>query len=322
MNEEDSVKHAAVLGHPIGHSKSPLLHGAAYAHLGADISYTRIDLDELRLDEFLKMQAHAADAADWVGWSVTMPLKAALVPAMDSVSERVRALGVLNTVVFERADVSAGSCIPRLHAENTDVDGIVAALVGAGLALPAAGHKTDAVRKGSFAVIGSGGTAAAVFGAAAELGFVEVSVYARTPERAEALRPTAEGLGLMLEIRPLDRLLPDLAGREDSGSGPPQAVVSTLPPRAADRFAEELPALPQGLPMLDVAYDPWPSAFACGWEAQGGRVVSGLEMLLHQAVRQVELFTAGTPASAEEQSPQRHAEMVASMRAALHGHTP
>lgn len=309
------MKRAAVLGHPIGHSKSPLLHGAAYAHLRAEISYTRVDVDELRLEEFLTRQA---DDADWVGWSVTMPLKGALVPAMDTVSERVRALGVLNTVVFERPAKSAGSLTPRLRGENTDVDGIVAALTEAGLDPTAAGQGPDAGGRGSFVVLGSGGTAAAVLGAAAELGFDEVSLYARTPERAEALTPIAEGLGLSLDVRPLDQLLLGLCGPQASSSAPPEAVVSTLPPRAADQFAEGLPLLPPGLPMLDVAYDPWPSVFARQWEAQGGRVVSGLEMLLHQAVRQVELFTAETPASAQRQSPHGYAEMIAAMRAAMH----
>ncbi|GAA1169511.1 shikimate dehydrogenase [Nesterenkonia xinjiangensis] len=283
---------AAVLGHPIGHSLSPALHGAAYRLLGVDIDYSRRDVDLSGLPRFLATEG--ADQ-DWVGWSVTMPLKAAMVSHMDTVSARVETLGVLNTVVHGP---------DGMHGENTDVDGIVTALGEAGL-------RTGATDQGRFGVIGAGSTAAAALAAAAELGFQEVRSYARSPQRAQALHPVAEALGLRLRLLPLGRLGGDLAGDELA------AVVSTLPPRAADEVAPGLPRLPQNVALLDVAYDPWPSVLAGAWERAGGQVVSGLAMLLHQAVRQVERFTVGSSRPAASLSAEEHTELVARMRAAL-----
>ncbi|GAB3188998.1 shikimate dehydrogenase [Nesterenkonia suensis] len=283
---------AAVLGHPIDHSLSPALHSAAYRLLGVEIDYSRCALDVDRLPQFL---AGPGAEADWVGWSVTMPLKSAMVEHMDSVSARVRALGVLNTVIHGP---------DGRHGENTDVDGIVAALGEAGL------HGEGADRE-VFGVIGAGSTAVAALAAAAELGAEEIRVYARSLQRAGDLEPLAEKLGLRLSPRQLELIGPDLA--DDALA----AVVSTLPPRAADGLAGKLPRLPRRTPLLDVAYDPWPSALARAWEQAGGQVISGLAMLLHQAVRQVELFTASSTRPAGSLSAAEHRALVAEMRAAL-----
>lgn len=300
---------AAVLGSPINHSKSPQLHTAAYRFLGVDSEYTRIELTEAEAADFLR-----ASAAQHTGFSVTMPLKSVMVDQMTTVSDRVRTLGVLNTIAVEHAvehrsrlsDGEAG--LPGLHGENTDVDGITAALGEAGLTLqqPGGPHGAD-----TFAVIGAGGTAAAAMAAAAELGFTAVRVYARAPERAASVDPLAHRLGLEAEVRRLDQLAPDLS------TGRIAAVVSTLPPRAADSVAADISAFHQAPPLLDVAYDPWPSALAKSWRAAGGTVVSGMQMLLHQAVKQVELFTASTSRPAGELNPRDRAAMFAQMRAAV-----
>lgn len=292
---------AAVLGHPIGHSLSPALHTAAYGQLGLDIDYSRRDVAVAELPGFL-----AGEGAEpgWLGWSVTMPLKAAMVPHMDRLSPRVETLGVLNTVVHGP---------DGLLGDNTDVDGIVTALTEAGLQEAEPQGADSAGRADRFGVIGAGSTAAAALAAAAELGFVEVRSYARSPERAASLLPVAEALGLRLRAEPLEALTRDVAG---DGLG---AVVSTLPPRAADGLAVQLPRLGGALPLLDVAYDPWPSALAGAWERAGGQVVSGLAMLLHQAVEQVRRFTAGTARPASALTPAEHAELVSRMRAALPG---
>lgn len=302
---------AAVLGSPIGHSLSPALHGTAYAHLGLAVDYTRREVDVAGLDAFVR--SADAEGPPWLGWSVTMPLKAAMVEHMDAVSQRVRTLGVLNTVVHRDG---------RRRGENTDVDGIVAALREA--------HPAGFDEDGDFVIVGAGATAAATLAAAAELGFFEVRCHARAPERAESLRPVAEALGLRLRTLPLTDLVADLAG---GGEHPgPAAAVSTLPPGAADGLAAQLAGEPTGqstaqsrgsrpttagVPLLDVAYDPWPSALATAWEARGGVVVSGLAMLLHQAVAQVDLFTAGTPRPAADEPPASRAAMVAAMREAV-----
>ena len=289
---ESAVVRAAVLGSPISHSKSPQLHAAAYRYLGLEADYTRIELTEAEAACFL------GEAAGFTGFSVTMPLKAVMVDHMTAVSDRVATLGVLNTITVEDAEAGPAA----LFGENTDVCGITAALRGAGLG------QADG---SSFAVIGAGGTAAAALAAAADLGFSSVKVYARSPARGAAAVPLARRLGLEAEIRYMDQLPADIAG---FGLG---ALVSTLPPKAADALAAELESVQWVPPLLDVAYDPWPSALATRWEATGGPVASGLEMLLHQAVRQVELFTASTARPAAALNLTDHAQMVAQMRAAV-----
>lgn len=296
------VRRAAVLGHPIAHSQSPFLHSAAYDFLGLDIDYRRIDVPEALLPEFL---AGEGAATGWLGWSVTMPLKSAMVDAVAHRSPRVQALGVLNTVIHRpgaQADAAA-----TLHGENTDVDGIVAALGEAGL------RSTADRDEASFGIIGAGATATAALAAAAELGYTHVRSYARSAQRAAELEPIARSLGLKLRILPLVGLIDDL--RDETAS--PEAVVSTLPPRAADELARAVPNLPTAVPLLDVAYDPWPSQLASSWESAGGHVVSGLVMLLHQAVKQVELFTANTESPAGELPSESHAALVAKMRRSI-----
>ncbi len=273
---------AGVLGHPIAHSKSPVLHAAAYRDLGLDIDYRAHDVTPEQLAGFVTaLPDSGASGTDWLGLSVTMPLKAPMVGLMDSVSPRVERLGVLNTVV--RAADGA------LTGHNTDVDGIVRALVAAGFDRAATG--------GRMGILGGGGTAAAAIAAAGQLRLDGVELFVRDPARAAGQAALARRFGLDATVR----LLPDFPASAPGF----RAVVATLPPRAADPIAAALasagPSTTPGLPpLLDAAYDPWPSALASAWSAQGGQVVSGLEMLLYQAVEQVRLFTARVRTGAAE----------------------
>jgi shikimate dehydrogenase len=266
---------AAVLGHPISHSKSPALHLAAYAKLGADIGYTAIDVTEESLPAF--MESVRAEPG-WRGLSVTMPLKKTMVREVDEVRGVAQVLGVINTVVFEGAGESA-----RRVGYNTDVAGIVNALRNAGAAeAPVA------------VVLGCGGTAAAAVAALRELGARSVAVYVRDTGRAAEVRAAASGLATEIAVRPMTEAVAALAGAD--------VVISTLPPRAADGMAAEFEALgaPADGVLLDAAYDPWPSRIAAAWESRGGKVVAGLEMLLYQAVEQVRYFTGRDDAASAE----------------------
>ena len=265
---------AAVLGHPISHSKSPALHRAAYAHLGVDIAYSAIDVTEADLPDFMRqVRDGARDGGSWRGLSVTMPLKSAMVAEVDEVRGVGRALGVVNTVAFESDGGSAGHT--RLVGYNTDVAGIVNALRHAG-----------AASAPTAVVLGGGGTAAAAIAALKELGAVAADVFVRDVSRAGAASAAAAAMGLTIRVLPLAGAAAAVAAAD--------VVVSTLPPRAADELAAELAGaqLPQspGV-LLDVAYDPWPSRIAALWQEAGGTVVPGLEMLIYQAVEQVRHFT-------------------------------
>ena len=259
-------RRAAVLGHPISHSKSPALHSAAYAKLGVDIEYSAIDVTVERLPSF--MDSIRGDEA-WCGLSVTMPLKSAMVKEVDEVRGAGAHLGVINTVVFEH---DAGQV--RRVGYNTDVAGIVEAVRYAGVV--AAPHA---------AILGGGGTSAAAVAAVQELGARHVDVFVRDAGRAGDAQAAAAAVGISLTIRPLTEAATAVAATD--------LVISTFPPRAADSLAEELAALPgtgAGV-LLDVAYDPWPSRLAEVWHGHGGAVVPGLEMLMYQAAEQIRRFS-------------------------------
>lgn len=260
---------AAVLGHPVGHSRSPLLHSTAYAELNAPISYSAIDIEPEQAQEFAQ-RLRTEDG--WVGVSVTMPMKDALIPYIDEPSDRVKRLGALNTIVVQH-----GAQGVRLSAENTDVDGIVRALA---LPVPTPGSPGPAI-----GVLGNGNTALAALEACALLQTSKVLLLVRNPQRATDIVALAKTLELELEVMPYTQGAEALAKCD--------ALISTLPPRAADGWVEtlKLPNIKAGAVLLDVAYDPWPSALATAWEAAGGAVVSGLSMLVHQGLEQVKLFS-------------------------------
>ncbi|GAA5197458.1 shikimate dehydrogenase [Arthrobacter gyeryongensis] len=259
-------RRAAVLGHPISHSKSPALHRAAYAKLGLDIEYSAIDVTVERLPAFMA-DLEAGD--DWCGLSVTMPLKTAMVEEVDEVRGAGAYLGVINTVAFE----DTGNGVRRVG-HNTDVAGIVEAVRNAGV-----------TEQPNSAVLGGGGTSAAAIAALRELGSKHVDVFVRDVGRAAEAKAAAAAVGLSIHLRPLAEAAGGMAGAD--------LVISTLPPRAADGIAAQLEQLPDGGTgvLLDVAYDPWPSRIAEAWHSRGGIVVPGLEMLLYQAVEQIRLFS-------------------------------
>lgn len=266
------VRHrAAVLGHPVAHSLSPTLHRAAYAALGLDDwAYEARDVTEEQLEGFVR-----ALPDEWAGLSLTMPLKQTVIPLLDHVEPLAQVVGAVNTVLLQ--GTGAGR---TLVGANTDVHGLVAAL-REGLAPGAA------VRHA--VVLGAGATAASTLAALAELGCTAPRVLVRSAARAGGLLRAAHRMGVEPVLRPLDEAAGTVVGAD--------VVVSTLPPRAADPIAEQLAGSPAGV-LLDVAYDPRPTALHARWVALGGVAVGGERMLLHQAAEQVRLMT-GRPGPVE-----------------------
>ena len=282
---------AAVLGHPIAHSLSPVLHRAAYASLGLDWAYDAVDVTQEELPAFVD----ALDAS-WAGLSLTMPLKQAVLPLLDHVEPLAVVVGAVNTVVVQRGGVR-----PTLVGANTDVHGIAAALAEAGAGAGAAGGtgSKDGVAVGGIlgeppvgVVLGAGATAASALAGLAHLGVTASVLLARTAARAGAAMRAAHRMGVDATVRtldPADRALGLMAGAE--------VVVSTLPPGAADALAgliERSGSAVHGV-LLDCAYTPRPTALVTAWRGAGGRAVTGERMLLHQAGEQVRLMT-GAPA--------------------------
>jgi shikimate dehydrogenase len=256
-------RRAAVLGSPIAHSLSPVLHRAAYAELGlTGWRYERIECREAGLAALVD-----GLGPDWAGLSLTMPLKRAVLTVTDRVSPLAAAIGSANTLVLDGAD---------RYVDNTDVAGMIVSLREAGV---------DGVQRA--AILGAGGTAQAALAVLRELGVTEPEVLVRDPTRAVELRATAERLGVRPTISGglLDRDLPDV-----------DLVISTLPSNAADPVSRR--PWPRSATLLDVVYSPWPTALTRAARQAGAPTVSGLAVLLHQAVAQVELMT-GRPGPVE-----------------------
>jgi shikimate dehydrogenase len=282
-----TVVRAAVLGSPISHSLSPVLHTAAYASLGLDGHFDAIEVDG---EEALRAVLMRCDSEPgWVGLALTMPLKKLVLPMLDDVTGTAAATGAANTVLFSRfrpsaadAGGSAGAATGRQWwvGHNTDVQGIVEALREAGV---------DAVTRG--VVLGGGATACSAVAALGRLGATRVGVVVRSVERAADVATSGRRLGIPVDLLPWGQAGADLL--EADGT----VVVSTVPAHGADdvvRLVEHLDRVP-GTVLLDVAYDPWPTPVAQAWERRGGTSVGGFGMLLHQAVDQVRLMTGRTP---------------------------
>jgi shikimate dehydrogenase len=272
------VRRAAVLGHPVGHSLSPVLHRTAYAELGLAWEYDRVDVTEAELAAFLD-----GLGPEWAGLSLTMPLKTAVLPLLDEIDPVARATGAVNTVVLAPDGRRSGW--------NTDVEGMVRALGG--------GREPDPAAR-IAGVIGGGATARSAIAAVARLGATRVRVRLRRPEAADDLRSTADAVGVELDVAGWSEVEEALTC---------DIVVSTVPSGVADDVAGSVPAphadqwqrdgeVEDRPTLLDVVYDPWPTPLAGAWAAAGGRVASGLDMLLHQAVAQVQLMTGRTPPDA------------------------
>jgi shikimate dehydrogenase len=259
---------AAVLGKPVAHSLSPVLHRAAYAALGfTDWTYDLVECDEQDLAGYVESRG-----PEWAGLSLTMPLKRTVLPLLDHVDHLAAATGGANTVVFRPEG---------RYGYNTDVQGIVDALTEAGA--PAAGNVT---------IVGAGATACSALAAVGELGGAGADIVARDPSRAADVLATADRLGLQARLRPW-------ADLSDSDAPVPDLLISTVPAGAADEYAERLRRTHQAPPVvLDVVYHPWPTPLAEAAVNVGSVVASGYAMLLHQAAAQVELMT-GKPAPVE-----------------------
>lgn len=259
------TRRAAVLGSPVAHSLSPVLHRAAYDELGlADWSYDRFEVDEAALPGFFEELG-----PEWAGLSLTMPLKRAVIPLLDGISDTAASVDAVNTVVLTDDGRRLG--------DNTDIPGMVAALRE---------HGIEEV--GSAAILGAGATASSALAALARICTGEVVAYVRSEARAAEMREWGERLDV-------DVRTADWADAAEALRAP--LVIATTPAGTTDALAAAVPERPATL--FDVLYDPWPTELAARWSMFGGAVVSGLDLLVHQAVLQVEQMTGRSPAPLE-----------------------
>ncbi|WP_308220902.1 shikimate dehydrogenase [Microbacterium sp. CIAB417] len=269
----------AVWGDPIAHSRSPLLHAAAYDVLDARWTY-----DRRRVDETGFPSALSSLDASWRGLSLTMPLKSAAFRAAVAHDARARSTGAVNTLLL-------GPRGPRGY--NTDVGGIVAALGEAGVG-----------QVSSARILGAGATATSALVALSEMGVASVEILARRPDAADELVARGAELGMRTTARSLE--------------GPHRAVevtVATLPGDAVLPSATVSSLADAGGTLMDVVYGTWPTPLSAAWSDRGLTAVSGLPMLLHQALRQVRVFVGGE----QDQPLDDEARVLAAMRRALVG---
>lgn len=241
---------AAVLGSPIGHSKSPLLHAAAYRALDLPWTYERHEVDETSFGAFMAERAGA-----FRGLSLTMPLKRVAFAAAQERDEAALATGAVNTLVFG----------DRLRGYNTDVVGFRQAL-----------RQADVPLGSSVTVIGTGATAQSAAYAMVLDGVDELHIVGRRPEAVAAMQHWLKGLGCTSTAHDWTDRLPSTA-----------VTIATVVAGATDTLA--LPEAP-GL-LFDSIYAPWPTSIAASWGAAGAPVLSGTDLLVHQAAQQVLLMT-------------------------------
>lgn len=257
-------QHLAVLGSPIQHSKSPLIHAAAYESLGLDWDYGRYDLSIEQFVAFMNLRD-----ASWRGFSVTMPLKEIAANYCSALSPTAAKTGIANTLL------NAGS---GWLGFNTDVFGIKHAISAAGL------HSASKV-----AVVGSGATARSAALALHEA-FPDAQLVVNARNEDKAAKMLSE-LAIPGDVAALNDLVAS------------DITVSTLPKGTF------VPASRQKGALLDVAYDPWPSKPSRDYD----EAISGLEMLLWQALAQIRIFATGD----EHMGLDNEAELLAIMRQRL-----
>lgn len=260
---------AGVIGSPIAHSLSPVIHRAAWRQLGiAGWEYRRCDVTEEALPGFI-------DRLDdsFRGLSVTMPCKQAVMPLLDAIDPLAVAVGAVNTVV-----PSAG----MLAGFNTDVSGIASAI-------RRACDDAGVPKPSSALVLGARATASSALAALGELGITNTTVAARRFGGPGSVIAAASRLGVTI-----DQVMWSDTEAVAAAAASRDVLISTLPAGVADSLAEVLSPR-QGQILLDVVYSPRETALRAAYERAGAVVAEGTDMLIYQGAVQVQLMTGHSP---------------------------
>jgi len=241
---------AAVLGSPISHSLSPVLHRAAYRALGLVGEYEAIEVERAGLKEFI-----ATRDESWTGFSLTMPLKEEVLTIAQSVDPLALQIQSANTLL------RSGS---GWRAVTTDVSGFRHALIA------------DRISKfEKVLIIGAGATARAAAAACDESGR-EIVVIHRSQKREDAMRAAASKS--RVSFIDWNEKMPEA-----------DLVINTTPSGVADIFLPQVTSQPTGV-FFEALYNPWPTQLLARWRAHGGQTIDGLDLLVHQGIDQVALM--------------------------------
>lgn len=261
---------ALIVGDPVEHSRSPVIHGTAYREFGLNWEFTkqRVPAGQLaQLLSKLRAQPGFEDGAACRGLAVTMPLKPEALAAATYVDGLAKVTGAVNTLVPAIGDWAGF---------NTDVAGIVGAFRHAGF---------DANSTGFTAVVfGSGATAASGLAALRELGAIRLVIVSRQPQVTGKAFAAAQRMRLPVTAVSWQDTVGLVSVLKQAA-----LVLSTVPAVAQEKLP--LPRVNSQAMVLDAVYDPWPSPVVTWAKACGANVVPGWEMLLYQGISQVKLFT-------------------------------
>lgn len=254
-DETPPLPYAEVIGDPIAHSKSPLIHNFWLQKLGIEAEYrkTHVRNEELAA-YFLKRRADP----DWLGCNVTIPHKVAVMDFVSDPGEVGRLIGAMNTIACETGGPLIGT--------NTDAGGFLAPLIAMGW------------RGKSALIAGAGGAARAILYALAQTGVTDITVMARDAAKGQALLDRAGVKGTVIGMDapppPVDLLV---------NSSP--LGMDGQPPLKLD-----LSSLPESAVVYDIVYVPLETQLLLGARARGLRTVDGLEMLIGQAALAFDIF--------------------------------
>lgn len=250
---------AAVIGKPIAHSLSPLIHNTAFKQDKLNWNYHAIEVSK----EQLKNCISEVRSQKIRGLSVTMPLKEIIIPHLDGLTETASKLNAVNCVFWDG---------DNLLGDNTDGEGFVRALKS---------EINDSLDGKSFAIIGSGGAARSVINSLSEMEVGEIVITNRNESRAEYAAllggPNAK-VGSLKDLSSCD------------------FIVNSTPLGMSGTDSEELLPIPidhlsPNQIVIDLVYNPIQTAFLREAEKLGLRTISGVGMLIHQALIQYERWT-------------------------------
>ena len=270
---QGTTKLLGVMGHPIEHSLSPVMHNAAIAHLGLDYVYVPLSVPPEKLEKAI---AGFAAIDNFVGFSVTIPHKQAIIPLLSEVSDIAQAIGAVNTVTkTDRGWVGT----------NTDVEGFLAPLQADN------GDWSQSVA----VILGNGGAARAVVAGCKKLGCAQIHVVGRNRENLTAFQESWRNSSLPVEISThFWEELPNLISQTS-------LLVNTTPigmyPKVDESplNAEAIANLPAGAIAYDLIYKPNPTRFLQQAQGQGAMSIDGLEMLVQQGAAALRIWLNTEP---------------------------
>jgi shikimate dehydrogenase len=267
-----TTKLLGVIGHPVTHSLSPLMHNAALAQMGLDYVYVALPIAPDQLAEAVTGLA----AIGVVGFNITIPYKQTIIPFLSEISDLARAVGAVNTV---------WQTPTGWHGTNTDVAGFVAPLQALGRDWSQA----------TVVCLGNGGAARAVVAGAHQLGCRQIQVFGRDPEKLAHFdqswqsSPIGQQLSQNLSVHPWEDLAPAIAGAD--------LIVNTTPIGMHPQIAasplspDETAAIRSGTIAYDLIYVPRPTQFLQQAQQQGAIPIDGLEMLVQQGAASLQIWT-------------------------------